>query len=300
MSLVIIGSLAFDTIETPFGRREKIVGGSGTYCSLAASFFTRPNVVGVVGEDFPEETVTFLKSKKIDLKGLEVRPGKSFFWEGHYGEDPNLRTTIRTEPNVYEDFKPQLPPEYRKSEIVFLANIDPDQQDEILNQVEKPKLVAMDTINLWINQKRDSLLKVLEKVHLYFANDEEVRLLTGEKNLIKAGKKILEGGPSLVVIKKGEHGALVLGKDLVFGILAHPCEEVIDPTGAGDSFAGGFLGYLDKVKDSDDDMEIRRAAVYGSVLASFVIEDFGINRFKTLTMEEIKDRFERFRKLVTF
>jgi len=300
MSLVIIGSLAFDTIETPFGRREKIVGGSGTYCSLAASFFTRPNVVGVVGEDFPDETVAFLKSKKIDLRGLEVRPGKSFFWEGHYGEDPNLRTTIRTEPNVYEDFKPQLPPEYRKSEIVFLANIDPDQQDEILNQVEKPKLVAMDTINLWINQKRDSLLKVLEKVDLYFANDEEVRLLTGEKNLIKAGKKILERGPSLVVIKKGEHGALVLGKDLVFGILAHPCEEVIDPTGAGDSFAGGFLGYLDKVKDFNDDMEIRRAAVYGSVLASFVIEDFGINRFKTLTTEEIESRFEWFRKLVTF
>jgi len=300
MSLVIIGSLAFDTIETPFGRREKIIGGSGTYCSLAASFFTQPNVVGVVGEDFPDETVAFLKSKKIDLRGLEVRPGKSFFWEGHYGEDPNLRTTIRTEPNVYEDFKPQLPPEYRKSEIVFLANIDPDQQDEILNQVEKPKLVAMDTINLWINQKRDSLLKVLEKVDFYFANDEEVKLLTGEKNLIKAGKKILEGGPSLVVIKKGEHGALVLGKDLVFGILAHPCEEVVDPTGAGDSFAGGFLGYLDKVKDFDDDMDVRRAAVYGSVLASFVIEDFGINRFKTLTIEEIESRFERFRKLVTF
>jgi len=300
MSLVIIGSLAFDTIETPFGRREKIIGGSGTYCSLAASFFTQPNVVGVVGEDFPDETVAFLKSKKIDLRGLEVRPGKSFFWEGHYGEDPNLRTTIRTEPNVYEDFKPQLPPEYRKSEIVFLANIDPDQQDEILNQVEKPKLVAMDTINLWINQKRDSLLKVLEKVDFYFANDEEVKLLTGEKNLIKAGKKILEGGPSLVVIKKGEHGALVLGKDLVFGILAHPCEEVVDPTGAGDSFAGGFLGYLDKVKNFDDDMDVRRAAVYGSVLASFVIEDFGINRFKTLTIEEIESRFERFRKLVTF
>jgi len=300
MSLVIIGSLAFDTIETPFGRREKIVGGSGTYCSLAASFFTRPNVVGVVGEDFPEETVAFLKSKKIDLRGLEVRPGKSFFWEGHYGEDPNLRTTIRTEPNVYEDFKPQLPPEYRKSEMVFLANIDPDQQDEILNQVEKPKLVAMDTINLWIKQKRDSLLQVLEKVDLYFANDEEVRLLTGEKNLIKAGKKILEGGPSLVVIKKGEHGALVLGKELVFGILAHPCEEVIDPTGAGDSFAGGFLGYLDKVKDVDDDMEIRRAAVYGSVLASFVIEDFGINRFKTLTRREINSRFSQFKKLVSF
>ena len=300
MSLVIIGSLAFDTIETPFGRKERIIGGSGTYCSLAASFFTQPKIVGVVGKDFPDETIEFLKGKKIDLKGLEVRPGKSFFWEGHYGEDPNKRTTIKTEPNVYEDFRPQLPPDYRKDEMVFLANIDPDQQDEILTQVLQPRLIAMDTINLWINQKRDSLLKVLEKVDLYFANDEEVRLLTDEKNLIKAGKKILEGGPSLVIIKKGEHGALVLGKDLVFGILAHPCEEVIDPTGAGDSFAGGFLGYLDKIKDFSDEKEIRRAAVFGSVLASFVIEDFGINRFKSLSLEEIENRFAQFKKLVSF
>jgi sugar/nucleoside kinase (ribokinase family) len=300
MSLVIIGSLAFDTIETPFGRKERIIGGSGTYCSLAASFFTQPKIVGVVGKDFPDETIEFLKGKKIDLKGLEVRPGKSFFWEGHYGEDPNKRTTIKTEPNVYEDFKPQLPPDYRKDEVVFLANIDPDQQDEILTQVLKPKLIAMDTINLWINQKRDSLLKVLEKVDLYFANDEEVRLLIGEKNLIKAGKKILDRGPSFVVIKKGEHGALVLGKDFVLGVPAHPCEEVIDPTGAGDSFAGGFLGYLDKMNSFDDQTEIRRATVYGSVLASFVIEDFGINRFNTLTMKEIQDRFNKFRKLVSF
>lgn len=300
MSLVIIGSLAFDTIETPFGRKERIIGGSGTYCSLAASFFTQPRIIGVVGEDFPEETLEFLKSKRIDLKGLEVRPGKSFFWEGHYGEDPNKRTTIKTEPNVYEDFRPQIPPEYRKDEMVFLANIDPDQQDEILTHVLQPKLVAMDTINLWINQKRDALLKVMEKVDLYFANDEEVRLLIGEKSLIKAGKKILERGPSFVVIKKGEHGALVLGKDFFFGIPAYPCEEVIDPTGAGDSFAGGFLGYLDKIGSFDDQNEIRRAAVYGSVLASFVIEQFGIERFKTLTEKDIQDRFEQFRGLVSF
>jgi len=268
MSLVIVGSVAFDTIETPFDRRERIVGGSGTYCSLAASFFTQPKLVAAVGEDFPEEMMEFFKQRKIDTRGVEVKQGKSFFWEARYGDDPNLRTTLKTEPNVFEDFRPQLPSDYRQNGIVFLANIDPDLQDEILSQVEKPQLVAMDTINFWINRKPASLLRVLEKVDLYFANDEEIRLLTKEKNLIKAGKRILERGPSLVAIKKGEHGALVMGKDMVFGVLAHPCEEVIDPTGAGDSFAGGFLGYLDKAGNIRDENEIRKAAVYGSVMAS--------------------------------
>ena len=300
MSLVIVGSVAFDTIETPFDRRERIVGGSGTYCSLAASFFTQPKLVAAVGEDFPEEMMEFFKQRKIDTRGVEVKQGKSFFWEARYGDDPNLRTTLKTEPNVFEDFRPQLPSDYRQNGIVFLANIDPDLQDEILSQVEKPQLVAMDTINFWINRKPASLLRVLEKVDLYFANDEEIRLLTKEKNLIKAGKRILERGPSLVAIKKGEHGALVMGKDMVFGVLAHLCEEVIDPTGAGDSFAGGFLGYLDKAGNIRDENEIRKAAVYGSVMASFVIEDFGIDRLKTLTTELLEERFEQFRKLVTF
>ena len=300
MSLVIVGSVAFDTIETPFDRRERIVGGSGTYCSLAASFFTRPKLVAAVGEDFPEEMMEFFKQRKIDTRGVEVKQGKSFFWEARYGDDPNQRTTLKTEPNVFEDFRPRLPSDYRQNGIVFLANIDPDLQDDILSQVKKPHLVAMDTINFWINRKPASLLKVLEKVDLYFANDEEIRLLTKEKNLIKAGKKILERGPSLVAIKKGEHGALVMGKDMVFGVLAHPCEEVIDPTGAGDSFAGGFLGYLDRAGNIRDENEIRKAAVYGSVMASFVIEDFGIDRLKTLTTELLEERFEEFRKLVTF
>ncbi len=300
MSLVIVGSVAFDTIETPFDRRERIVGGSGTYCSLAASFFTRPKLVAAVGEDFPEEMMEFFKQRKIDTRGVEVKQGKSFFWEARYGDDPNLRTTLKTEPNVFEDFRPQLPSDYQQNGIVFLANIDPDLQDDILSQVKKPQLVAMDTINFWINRKPASLLKVLEKVDLYFANDEEIRLLTKEKNLIKAGKKILERGPSLVAIKKGEHGALVMGKDMVFGVLAHPCEEVVDPTGAGDSFAGGFLGYLDKSGNIQDENEIRKAAVYGSVMASFVIEDFGIDRLKSLTTELLEERFEQFRKLMTF
>lgn len=299
MSLVIVGSLAFDTIETPSSRREKILGGSCTYCSLAASFFTRPKIVGVVGKDFPREAIEFLKSRNIDLKGLEIKRGKTFHWEGHYGHDPNLRKTIKTEMNVFQNFRPKLPPEYMSADIVFLANIDPDLQEEILSQVKKPKLVAMDTINFWIETKIASLLKVLEKVDAFFANEEEIKMLTGEVNLIKAGKRVLEKGPWLVAIKKGEHGALVLSRDFVFGILAHPCEEVVDPTGAGDSFGGGFLGYLDKVKRFGQ-REIRKAAVFGSVLASFAIEDFGIDRFKRLSYEEIENRFRQFKKLVSF
>lgn len=300
MSLVIVGSVAFDTLETPHGRREKIVGGSCTYCSLAASFFTQPKIVAVVGEDFPEETIELFKSRGIDVRGLEIQPGKTFHWEARYGDDPNQRTTIKTELNVFEDFSPQLPPDYTEAEIVFLANIDPDLQDDILSQVKHPKLVAMDTMNLWIKTKPAPLLRVLEKVDVYFANDEEIKMLAQEPNLIKAGKKLLERGPSIIVIKKGEHGALVLGKDSIFGVLAYPCEKVIDPTGAGDSFAGGFLGYLDKIKAFDEEGEIRKASVYGSVLASFAIENFGIDRFKSLPLEDIEKRFIQFKKLVSF
>ena len=299
MSLVIVGSLAFDTIETPWGRRERIVGGSGTYCSLAASFFTNPKIVGVVGRDFPAAVIKLFRARGVDTEGLDIRPGKTFHWEGRYGYDPNQRETIRTDINVYEGYRPQLPAAYRKADIVFLANIDPDLQDEILVQVRKPELVAMDTMNHWIRSKPEAIWRVLKKVNILFANDEEIRMLTKEANLIKAGKKILTAGPRLVVTKKGEHGALVFGRKLVFGVLAHPCEDVVDPTGAGDSFAGGFLGYLDKMRKFSPP-DIRRAAVYGSVLASFAIEDFGIGRLKTLTRREIEARFLRFKKLVSF
>jgi sugar/nucleoside kinase (ribokinase family) len=242
--------------------------------------------VAVVGEDFPEETIELFKSRGIDVRGLEIQSGKTFHWEARYGNDPNQRTTIKTELNVFEDFSPQLPPDYTEAEIVFLANIDPDLQEDILSQVKHPKLVAMDTMNLWIKTKPDPLLRVLEKVNVYFANDEEIKMLAKEPNLIKAGKKLLERGPSFIVIKKG--------------VLAYPCEKVIDPTGAGDSFAGGFLGYLDKIKAFDEEGEIRKASVYGSVLASFTIEDFGINRFKSLSLEDIEKRFSQFKKLVSF
>jgi len=299
MSIVIVGSLAFDTIETPTERRERIVGGSGTYASLAASFFAGPKVVSVVGKDFPEDIIALLKARNVDLEGLEIREGKTFFWEGRYGADPNERITLRTEVNVFEDFKPKLSKSYREADIIFLGNIDPDLQEDILAQVKSPKLVAMDTIALWINTKECALSKTLEKVDVFFANDQEVRMLTGEKNLISAGKKLLDMGPRVVVAKKGEHGALLFGKDFLSGVLAFPCENVIDPTGAGDSFAGGFLGYLDGIGSFKNE-DFRKAAAYGTVMASFVIEDFGIGRLKNLSDEEISDRYAAFKDFMAF
>jgi sugar/nucleoside kinase (ribokinase family) len=299
MSLVIVGSVAFDTIETPFGRRERIVGGSGTYCSLAASYFTRPRVVGVVGRDFPRRAIAFLKSRHVDLRGLKVRPGKTFHWEGRYEKDPNLRTTVRTELNVFKDFRPEVPAAYAGADIVYLANIDPDGHEFILRQFRKPRLLAMDTIRFWIETKREALLRELGRIDLLFANDEEARLLSGEQNLIAAGQALVGYGPRLVILKKGEHGALVFGKRFLSGVLAHPCPHVIDPTGAGDAFAGGFLGYLDRA-GSLVRRNIRRAAVYGSVLASFAIEDFGIDRFRTLDCAAVEGRFREFRRLMSF
>jgi sugar/nucleoside kinase (ribokinase family) len=300
MSLVIIGSVAFDTIETPRERREKIVGGSGTYCALAASYFTRPKVVAVVGEDFPAEMIAFMKKRKIDLRGLEIVPGgKTFHWQGRYGADLNQRETIRTDLNVFRDFRPDIPPAYKKADILFLANIGPDLQETILDQVPKPRLTAMDTIKLWISTEREALLRVLRRVNIFFANDEEARMLTGESNLIKAAKRLLDLGPSFVVLKKGEHGVMLVGRDRFYGMLAFPCEEVVDPTGAGDSFAGGFLGYLDKVERFTW-AEVKKAAAYGSALASFVIQDFGIDRFRTLTCREINGRYAAFRRLMSF
>ena len=299
MSLVIVGSLAFDTIETPQTRKERIVGGSCAYSVLAASYFTDPKIVAVVGTDFPADIIDLFRSRGVDTRGLKVEKGKTFHWEGRYGHDPNQRTTIKTELNVFQDFKPELLPEYRRAGIVFLGNIDPDIQKYIRFQLDEPKLVAMDTINLWINNKREALLNVLKDVDMFFANDEEVKMMAGENNLITAGKKLMELGPSLMIIKKGEHGVLLLSEDFVFGAPAFPCENVVDPTGAGDSFGGGFLGYLDKVR-SFDETHLRRAAVYGSVMASFTIDKFGIEGLKSLSLEQIEERFSEFKKLVSF
>lgn len=291
--------MAFDTIETPDARKEKLVGGSCTYCALAASFFTRPKIVAVVGEDFPEEAIELFRKRDIDLQGLKVSSGKTFHWEGRYGDDPNQRSTVKLEMNVFENFRPELPSAYKDTDILFLANIDPELQEDILRQVKNKKIVAMDTIDTWIKNKKPAFLRVLRKVDMFFANEEEARLLTEEINLIKAGKKILSMGPSFVILKKGEHGALAFGKDFVFGILPYPCEGVVDPTGAGDSFAGGFLGYLDKVNRVDM-KEIRNAGVFGSVMASFALEDFGIHRLASLSESIIQRRILDYKKFTSF
>lgn len=299
MSLVIVGSLAFDTIETPTERKERIIGGSCSFSALAASYFTSPQIVAVIGEDFPQEFISLLNQRGVDTRGVIREAGQTFHWEGRYGDDPNQRTTIRTELNVFQDFKPRLLPDYAAADIVFLGNIDPELQENIRRQAQKPRLVAMDTINLWINTKPEALVRVLKEVDIFFANDEEAKMIAGELNLIKAGKKLLSMGPSLAVIKKGEHGALLVGEEFVFGVMAYPCETVIDPTGAGDSFAGAFLGYLDRAGSFRPE-DFRSAAAYGSVLASFTIEDFSVERLKDISAQEIEERFQALRDLVSF
>jgi sugar/nucleoside kinase (ribokinase family) len=300
MSLVIVGSVAFDTIETPGARRDKIVGGSCTYGAVAASYFTRPGIVAVVGEDFPKPTLAFLRRRGVDLEGLKTVPGGlTFHWHGRYGDDPNQRDTLRTDLNVFLDFRPEIPAAYKKAGILFLANIDPDLQEAIFRQVEKPRLTALDTIRLYIDTKPEALRRILRRVDVYFANDEEARLLTGQRNLIRAAEAIRKMGPRIVVVKKGEHGAMVFGPDLVMALPALPCRRVVDPTGAGDSFAGGFLGWLDKA-GSFSPQAMRRAAVAGSVMASFTIEGFGLERYKALRPADIAARTAAFQKLVRF
>jgi len=291
--------MAFDTIDTPLGTRERIVGGSGTYCALAAAYFSLPGVVAVVGRDFPGETVELLKSRGIDLAGLKTAAGKTFSWHGRYSSDMNSRTTVRTELNVFADFRPELPAAFRRPGIIYLANLDPGRHDYILDQLAGRALVAMDTIKLWIETRREKLLREIGRSDIFFANDEEARLISGESNLIAAGRALRRMGPPLVVLKKGEHGALVFRGQDVFGIPAHPCEHVVDPTGAGDSFAGGFLGYIDSTGGRFSAGAVRRAAVYGSVMASFVIEDFGIGRFLTLDRDQVDGRFRIFRRMLT-
>ncbi|MGC8746858.1 MAG: PfkB family carbohydrate kinase [Candidatus Saccharicenans sp.] len=299
MSLVIIGSVAFDTIETPYGRREKIVGGSGTYSAVAASFFTRPGLVSVIGQDFPRLFLQILKSRGIDLQGLKRLKGKTFHWHGVYGLDPNKRTTLKTEMNVLGKFKPVIPESYRQAEIVFLSNLNPEIHDSILSQVPGARLVAMDTIRFWIENKPEALLKAIQKVDILFANEEESRLMAEELNLVKAGRKLQASGPKIIIVKKGEHGAMVFGRDFVFGVIAHPCEKVIDPTGAGDAFAGAFLGYLDS-RGKFNRREIKKAAVYGNLVASLAIEDFGLDGLLRATEADLIERYREFKKMVSF
>jgi sugar/nucleoside kinase (ribokinase family) len=299
MSLLVVGSIALDSVETPFGRREEVLGGSATYFSTAASFFTPVRLVATVGEDFPGEHVAFLQGRGVDVAGLERRPGRTFRWKGRYEFDLNQAHTLDTQLNVFADFEPVLPPPYRDSSHVFLGNIDPDLQRRVLDQVRGPRFVAADTMNFWITSKRESLLRTLKRVDMLFVNDAEVRQLADEPNVVKAARKVLSLGPRSLVVKRGEYGALLFSGDHVFACCAYPLAALADPTGAGDTFAGGFMGYLARSGREDIDV-LRRAIVMGGVLASFNVESFSLDRLRTLTREEIRARFGEFRKLAHF
>jgi sugar/nucleoside kinase (ribokinase family) len=299
MSVLVVGSVAYDTLETPAGRAEKILGGSASYFALAASYFTDVNMVGVVGDDFGPEQMKPFEGRRIDLQGLERAAGKTFHWQGKYSTDLNSRETICTDLNVFEHFKPKLPAAYRRSDRLFLGNIEPSLQREVLEQVDAPQLVGCDTMNLWINHRLEELKKTLAKVELLLINDSEAKELAGDWNVIRAARKIRAMGPKTLIIKKGEHGALLFRDDSCFLASAFPLEHVKDPTGAGDSFAGGLMGYLDQA-DSHDDATFRQAVIMGSTVASFCCEDFGLGRLLTLTQDEIRGRFHEFASMVHF
>lgn len=299
MSLLVVGSVALDTVETPFGQAEEVLGGSATYFSTSASYFTNVNLVAVVGEDFPDKHVNFLKLKGINLDGLERTDGKTFRWRGEYGYALNEAHTLKTELNVFEHFKPRLPEHYRDAEVVFLANIDPDLQRDVLTQTNKPKIVAADTMNFWIESKRDSLIETLKHVDILLINDGEARQLTGEPNLVKAARVIQSYGPKTLLIKQGEYGVTMFNSHGIFIAPAYPLENVFDPTGAGDTFAGGFMGYLANTMDFSD-TSLRRGTVMGSVMASFNVEDFSLNKIRDLDYKEIESRFREFKRLSHF
>lgn len=299
MSILVVGSVALDHVETPFGSVKDALGGSAIYFSAAASYFAPVRVVGVVGEDFPHQQLDFLNQRNVDFQGLETQPGKTFRWGGRYDFDLNSRTTLFTDLNVFEKFKPVIPQSYRDSEFVFLGNIAPDLQMDILNQIHSPKLVALDTMNYWIEGSPSDLRKTLKKVHVLLLNDSEARQLSQEPNLVKAARMIRAMGPQVLVIKKGEHGALMFLENTVFWAPAFPLETINDPTGAGDTFAGGFMGYLAKVSEVSVE-EYRRALIFGSTLASFCVESFSMDRLKNLTPGEIRERFKAFWLMTNF
>ncbi|MCK5010080.1 MAG: sugar kinase [Deltaproteobacteria bacterium] len=299
MNLLVVGSVALDSVETPYGMVDNALGGSAVYFSVSASYFTDVGVVAVIGLDFPDDHLNFLKSKRIDLRGLKRESGLTFHWKGRYSGDLNEAETIDTKLNVFEDFRPYIPEEYRESSFVFLANIDPELQLNVLEQVKRPKLTICDTMNFWIEGKLEQLKEIIKRVDILIINEGEVRQLSRETNLIKAYQKISSYGPKILVVKQGSYGALLFTPSSVFSAPAYPLEELSDPTGAGDCFAGGFVGYLAKSQDTTED-KLRKAVIYGSVMASFNVEDFSLGRLKTLTIDEIEKRFESFRKLTQF
>ncbi len=302
MSLLAVGTVAFDDIETPFGRAEKVVGGACTYIALAASYFTSPvQVVSVVGDDFPTETLDYLKARGADLEGLQIRQGeKSFFWAGRYHSNMNGRDTLDTQLNVLATFDPVLPASYRNTQFLMLGNLTPQVQMRVIEQMEtQPRMIALDTMNFWMDIALDDLLRVIRKIDVLIINDEEARQLSGEHSLLKAAKVIHDMGPKNLVIKKGEHGALLFHAGQMFYAPALPLAEVVDPTGAGDTFAGGFMGWIAKTGDTSFD-NMKRAVIYGSAMASFCVEKFSIEQLQELTPEMIEDRVAQFAELVRF
>jgi len=300
MSLLVVGSVAFDAIETPFGKVDRTVGGAASYFSLAASHFVPVRLVGIVGEDFTERDEAIFRGRKIDLSGLEHVPGKSFFWSGRYSQNMNERTTLATELNVFAEFRPKLPGSYRDSSFVFLGNIDPTLQHSVLKQVRgKPKAVGLDTMNFWIDRTPSELRETLKHVQILTINDDETRQLTGEHNLFRAARHVFKMGPKTLIIKRGENGAVMVHKDFIFSVPAFPLEEVRDPTGAGDTFAGGFMGYLAS-KGRITEQTLRSAMVYGSVLASFTVEQFGVERLASVKHREVVARAKEFVRITSF
>ena len=305
MSLVVVGSVAYDGVETPHGRVDRMLGGACTYIALSASYFTQTEIVGVVGSDFAEEDRGFLESRNIDLAGLEQAPGKTFFWRGVYSADMNDRTTLQTDLNVFADFKPKLPEAYRTAPYLMLGNIQPVLQREVRAQMNGVRVIGGDTMNYWIADHRDDLLATIRDWDFLLINDAEARMLSGEENLKRAARVILGMGPNTVVIKRGEYGAMLFRDDQFFIVPGYLLEEVFDPTGAGDSFAGGFIGYLAEcgcdLKQGDiDRKQLARAVIYGSVMGSFCCEKFGVDRFRTLTRDDIETRFREFREFTGF
>ena len=297
--VLTVGSVAFDSIRTPFGEVSRVVGGAATFFSVAASFFSDVRLVAVVGEDFGERHMQVFGGRRIDLEGLQRVPGDTFRWKGEYKLDLNTRETIYTHLNVFEDFSPRVPERFRSTPVVFLANIHPALQLEVLDQIESPRFVALDTMNYWIDGTPAELGQVLRRVDAVVINDEEARQLSGKANLVKAAREIRAMGPRRVIIKRGEHGVLMTRGDDFFAAPGLPLEEVCDPTGAGDTFAGGFIGYLAAADDLSDDA-VTRAAICGSAMASLSVEDFGLGRLLSLTEEDIRARFEAFRRLTHF
>jgi sugar/nucleoside kinase (ribokinase family) len=300
MSLLVVGSVAFDALETPFGKVDRTLGGAATYFSVAASFFTHVNLVGVVGDDFTKQDESVFKGRQIDISGLEHAPGKTFFWAGRYGQDPNERVTLATELNVFANFKPKLPAHFRESKHVFLANIHPDLQYSVLDQMKgRPRLIGLDTMNYWIESAPAELRKILKRTQVLMINDAETRMLSNEHNLLRAARHIFSLGPRTLIIKRGEYGAMMVDSKGIFMVPGFPLEEVHDPTGAGDCFAGGFMGYLSSARTISDAV-LRRAMVYGSVMGSFAVERFGLERLRKLKRREIDARARHFEKLTKF